>query len=168
MTPHVLVLDDDPLTRVSVAAALGAREGVTVVCEASTASQGVNFVKDNRVDVAFLDIYLGPGPTGIDVAWALRQIHPAIGIVFLTSLTDPRILGEGYRGVPKGSVYLVKSEVTSVADIVATINQARNFLSAPNGAKSALPPTPFTPGRWRSCAWSARDSPTRKSLRSWW
>lgn len=141
----MLVLDDEPLTRVALAGTLDSREGITVVCQSGTAAEAVEYATAHRVDVAFLDIYLGPGPTGIDVAWALRQANPAVGIVFLTSLTDPRILGDEYRGVPKGSVYLVKSEVDSVADLVTTIDLARGFLS-PGGKKGdALPPTPFTP-----------------------
>lgn len=145
MTHHVLVLEDEPLTRVSLAGALGAHDGVDVVCQTATASEAIGFASSNRVDVAFLDIYLGAGPTGIDVAWELRKVNPVVGIVFLTSLNDPRILGDDYRGVPPGSVYLVKSDITSLADVVGTIDQARNFLAERKLATKQLSPTPFTP-----------------------
>jgi DNA-binding NarL/FixJ family response regulator len=141
----VLVLDDEPLTRVALAGVLDSQDDITVVCQASAAAEAVAYATSHRVDVAFLDIYLGPGPNGIDVAWALRQANPAVGIVFLTSLTDPRILGDDYRGVPKGSVYLVKSDIESVSHIISTIDMARGFLSAGGKKGDSLPPTPFTP-----------------------
>lgn len=144
MAHHILVLDDEPLTRVSVSAALEARDGYTVVCQASTATQALEFSASNRVDVALLDIYLGPGPHGIDVAWELRRMKPTVGIVFLTSIKDPRVLGHDYRGAPSGSLYLEKAQISSVDGLYVTVDHAR--ATAMSGSAKMRPPSklPFT------------------------
>lgn len=72
---------------------------------------------------AVLDIHLGPGPTGIDVALALRKRQPDIGIVMLTSLDDPRLIGER-RALPRGTVYLPKQQIQSASDYGLAIERA--------------------------------------------
>ena len=54
------------------------------------------------------------GPTGFDLAQKLRSISPQIGIVFLTTYQDPRFAAISGAHAPKGSRYLVKSEVSGV------------------------------------------------------
>lgn len=63
------------------------------------------------VDVALLDLDLGPGPSGIDIAHVLRERDERIGLVFLTSFSDPRIKDQRERPLPVGSRYLVKSRL---------------------------------------------------------
>ncbi|HEY7796363.1 MAG TPA: hypothetical protein VIB61_01135, partial [Microbacteriaceae bacterium] len=59
----VLFLEDDGLTRSSVSSALRS-SGMTVV----TASNAAEAIEHSDADCALLDLHLGAGPTGIDVA----------------------------------------------------------------------------------------------------
>jgi DNA-binding NarL/FixJ family response regulator len=47
----------------------------------------------------------------VDIAHALRGVNPSIGIVLLTSFTDPRLHDPHERNLPKGSRYLVKTQL---------------------------------------------------------
>jgi len=48
---------------------------------------------------------------GIDIAHALRGINPGIGIVLLTTFTDPRLHDPQERPLPQGARYLVKTQL---------------------------------------------------------
>jgi len=113
MQLSAIVVEDDPLTRVSLTGALK-NAGVQVIGEASTASDAIALSKKLKPEVAILDLHLGAGPTGIDVAHAFRRQDPSIGIVFLTSYEDPRLLQPNLPPLPGGSIYLRKRSVTGM------------------------------------------------------
>ena len=52
-----------------------------------TGAEAVAYARNNRVDVAFLDIELF-GESGIDLAGKLSEINPRINIIFLTGHTE--------------------------------------------------------------------------------
>lgn len=119
MSTQALILEDDDLTRVSIAAALAAAE-VEVVGSAKTSAEAIEIANRFLPHVALLDLHLGRGPSGVDVAHELRKISPAIGIVFLTTFADPRLVRE-HRALPEGSQYLVKRDVAGIEHITAAI-----------------------------------------------
>lgn len=106
----VLVVEDEPLIRNLVATQLRA-DGF----EVHTAENAVEARKKADAidpDVALLDIELGNGPTGFDLAAILRKQDPGIAIVFLTHLPEPRLIGLDNRIVPKNAAYLVKDKIS--------------------------------------------------------
>jgi DNA-binding NarL/FixJ family response regulator len=70
-----------------------------------------------RPDVALLDLDLGEGPTGIDLAHALRRSLPEIGIVMLSAYEEPRLMGAGQQPLPERSLYLVKRTITDAEQL---------------------------------------------------
>lgn len=124
MSIAVLLVEDDNFTRSTLAAALE-RHGIDVPHALSSAREAMALV--HLPDVALLDLDLGPGPTGIDLAIALRERAPAIGVVLLTSYDDPRLLAADLPPAPRGTRYLRKREVSDVTMVVTSIiGAARN------------------------------------------
>jgi len=116
----VLLVEDDVFTRSTLSAALvGAN--FEVKAQVGKASDAVDAVKRFSIDVAIIDLDLGAGATGIDIAIALREHNPIIGIIILTSYTDPRVMNPHSRVLPKGSKFLTKSNLTDFAPLVRTI-----------------------------------------------
>lgn len=113
MPKSVLIVEDDPLTLMSLAAAVE-KSGVPLVGKTTKAGEATDIARANGSDVALLDLHLGLGPTGLDVAYALRKQNPQIGIVFLTSYDDPRLLHPSLPELPSGSIYMTKRSVSDM------------------------------------------------------
>jgi DNA-binding NarL/FixJ family response regulator len=120
---RVLVVDNDPFILTSLVNALE-NSNIVVVGRAGTAREALRINSTAAADVALLDLDLGVGPTGIDLAHALRIHAPEIGLVLLSSYRDPRLLVPGMPKPPRGMAYLSKSQVNDFAQIAATVRSA--------------------------------------------
>ena len=106
----VLVVEDDPLLRSLIAD--GLKGNGFFVSVAASAAEAKRVISEVDPDVALLDIELGNGPTGIDLAEYLSSQAPHIAIVFLTHLPDPRFAGEDSNSIPKKAAYIRKETIT--------------------------------------------------------
>lgn len=121
----ILIVDDDKFVRTALDSALS-NSGFDIAGSVSTAKEALAANGAHPADVALLDLDLGIGPTGFDLAHALRKSSPQVGIVFLTSYQDPRFASINGISAPKGSRYLVKSEIDNVAQIISTVLQTKH------------------------------------------
>jgi DNA-binding NarL/FixJ family response regulator len=78
----------------------------------------------SKLNAVLLDLHLGAGPTGLDVAKELSKTNPETGIVFLTSFEDPRLLNPKLGELPEGSSYLVKGEISEISTLDDAIASA--------------------------------------------
>ena len=134
-TTRVLVVDDDDFTRTLVTTLVESL-GHVVVARAGSVSEAMALADDQDPDLALLDLDLGEGPTGLDLAHGLRRLLPNIAIVMLTSYGDPTWMGQR-REPPVGTRYVVKGSVNdsqvlgdaitnALADPLATDSRFRN------------------------------------------
>jgi hypothetical protein len=137
---RALVVENDPFTLASVVNALEYRR-VTVAGRATTSRQALEIQRESELDVALLDLDLGVGPTGVDLAHALRVRQPEIGLVILSTYRDPRLMAPGMITPPRGTAYLSKSDIADFATVVATVVAvARNPLATRTAVSTSLPP----------------------------
>jgi DNA-binding NarL/FixJ family response regulator len=127
---RVLLIEDNDFTRSTVAAALCA-ENYVVVASVSSAKEAMQAAAEHDVDCAVIDLNLGTGPSGIDVAHALRKRNPTVGIVVLTTYADPRLLASGQRPMPAGGVYAVKDDIHSTGQLREKIEIALGEIKQP-------------------------------------
>ena len=120
---RVLLVEDHDFTRTTVAASLRS-EQCKVVASVPSARDALRAIEDHQVDCAIIDLNLGMGPNGLDLAHRLRDQDPHIGIVLLTTFKDPRLLSSDRRSLPVGSVYLVKDDVRSTSQMREAIDAA--------------------------------------------
>ena len=64
--------------------------GIEVVDAVGTSAEAVTSFENNHPNVVMLDLDLGYGPTGLDLARAFRIRNPNVGLVMLTSYSDTR------------------------------------------------------------------------------
>jgi DNA-binding NarL/FixJ family response regulator len=120
---RLILVEDDAFTRATLGDAL-AHQGFDIRARVATASEALVAQKDFDPQVAILDLDLGIGPTGIDVAIALRSRNPKIGIVFLTTYKDPRLIESNLPKLPEGAIYLNKMAMNSTSTIAMQISLA--------------------------------------------
>lgn len=137
MEPRILLVEDDGFVRAALSTAL-AHHGydVTAVGDARAAMEAFDA---GLPSVAVLDLHLGPGPTGLDLATRMRERAPELGIVLLTSFTDPRLLRASLDTIPEGALHLLKQSVDDMTLLVAAIE------SAPAAARGGANPRERSP-----------------------
>jgi DNA-binding NarL/FixJ family response regulator len=120
----VLIIEDESFTRSLLTAALAGP--LLDVHSGHSAKYALDTAAAEGIEVAILDLDLGGGPTGIDIAHALRAAHPHIGLVLLTSYSDPRLSGPDERALPLGTRYLTKSSLSDLNQLITVILQAKS------------------------------------------
>lgn len=119
----LILVEDNAFTLATLGDAL-ASQGFSVKARVSTASDALAAQTLFNPHVAILDLDLGIGPTGIDIAIALREKNPHIGIIFLTTYKDPRLIEPNLPEIPEGAIYLNKLEINATEIIAENISRA--------------------------------------------
>lgn len=112
---------------------------------AADALEARRAVKEFDPDAALIDIALGVGPSGLDLAHALSQQRPEIALLILTKHADARAAGAGE--VPKGCGFLRKDKVRDTEYLLAQLesvlsdqaDQVRDDLNAVNPLAALSP-----------------------------
>lgn len=120
---RLILVENDPFTRATLGDALDLH-GFDVRARGATAAEALDAQRSNDPHVALLDLDLGVGASGVDVAVALRERNPNIGIIFLTTYKDPRLLNNKLPHLPEGAIYLNKLEMGSTTNLVTQISLA--------------------------------------------
>lgn len=116
---HVLVVENEPLMRDLLARSI--ESAGFVVTSAANAADAKRALKSIDPDAIVVDIELGPGPNGFELVEALAPQTPAIGVVFLTNLPDPRFGSDKDKAVKANQAYLRKSAIQSGEELVEAI-----------------------------------------------
>lgn len=120
LSRHVVVVENEPLMRDLIGKTLEA-SGFKVTTAANAAdAKRVHVAVDP--DAAVIDVELGPGPDGFDLAASLISESPELAIVFLTNLPDPRLAGKSSKHIPKNAAYLRKSNLVDTGELVSALN----------------------------------------------
>lgn len=90
---NIIIVDDHPLFRIGTKMAIQ-RSTHTVVGEASDAADLRQLLTEITPDLILLDIILGDGPTGVDIARQLKAEMPAIKILVLSIDTSLHTIKE--------------------------------------------------------------------------
>ena len=153
---NVLLVDDHLLVRYGLKAMLERLDGFTCMGEAESGREGIRLVQQLRPDIVVLDIDLGKGMSGFDVAEEIKDISPESKILMLTGNPKPQLFQmaiqfgcEGYmlkvdsdtefilalETVAHGGKYLSKSFTNDVFKLLQQGNTLEN-----DGAENVLTP----------------------------
>ncbi|HEU4841340.1 MAG TPA: response regulator transcription factor [Ilumatobacteraceae bacterium] len=107
MTPplRVAIVDDHPMFRMGLAAAIDDMDGIELVGEAQRADQVADLVADAAPEIVLLDVRLADA-SGLEVNRWLAEHHPAVRVVMLTMSEDHDTALTALRDGASG--YLVK------------------------------------------------------------
>jgi DNA-binding NarL/FixJ family response regulator len=143
MSVKILIVDDHPLVLEGLKSLLADTEGVQVVGTASNAIDAIAFLKNNDVDIAFLDINL-PDISGIDLCKKVKEQFPEVKTLALSTFNERAYVSRMIQNGASG--YLIKS--SGKEDILEAIEQVQAggyFMNvqfdqaAPTGAPKTVP-----------------------------
>lgn len=116
----LLILENDGFAASFIKANLSHEDFPTIEIT-DTASSAMQLFRELKPAVCLLDIEIGAGPNGIDVARAMRRLNPVVGIVFLTSVQDPRLIDLKGLDLPTGSYYMAKNSISEPGEIALAL-----------------------------------------------
>ncbi len=139
----VVVADDHDLLREGVSACLASFEDITVIAEASSGEGGIEMAAQHSPDVVVVDLVM-PGLGGLGAIRRIREVHPAMGILALSSFYERDRVQEALDAGADG--YLVKSvDAESLAHAVRSVARGQGVFSPE--VTRVLASTPSAPDR---------------------
>ena len=105
MATRILIAEDHPIFRDGLRALLRTIADVELVGEAANGDEAIEMAHRLRPDVVLMDVDM-PGRNGIEATRAIRDRHPAIGILMLTMFDDDDSIFSAMRAGAQG--YLLK------------------------------------------------------------
>ena len=117
---EVAVVDDHPLLREGVVAALNQTTDIAVVGSGSSAADAITLIRDNRPDVVVLDIYMPGG--GLIAAAEILASGANVKVIMLTASADLADLRQAMQIGALG--FLQKGETAS--ELIRAIKQVNS------------------------------------------
>jgi NarL family two-component system response regulator LiaR len=140
----VLIVDDHDMVRSGLAVFLETFDDLVLVGEASDGAEAVRLCAEARPHVVLMDLVM-PRMDGVAATRAIREAHPQIQVIALTSFSDRSLVQGALQAGALG--YLLKSaSIDELADAVRNARQGRPSL-APEALKALVngatqPPVP--------------------------
>jgi DNA-binding NarL/FixJ family response regulator len=135
-----MIVEDHSVTRAGLRMMLES-VGLRVVGEAGDAASASIAFKECKPEITLVDIRLGSGPCGIDVAMALLRIDPKCKIIMFAS---DALEADLYRSQKAGACgFLLKTQPRDVI-VQAILDAHRNGVCHPYDRSDASPLEPLT------------------------
>jgi len=120
MPIRVAIVEDDPLTRQGLAMHVNRASNLQCVGCYENAEDAVREIPQLLPEVVLMDIHL-PGRSGIECVGKLKQAHPQIQFLILTTYDDSELIFDALRAGADG--YLLKR--TRPAELLKAIEEVR-------------------------------------------
>jgi DNA-binding NarL/FixJ family response regulator len=121
---RVVVADDSVLFREGVARLL-VEAGFAVTARVGDAPALLECVREDPPDVAIVDIRMPPTHTteGLDAARALREEHPAVGVLVLSAHVEPQYALQLLESGAERAGYLLKERLADLEELSEAVRR---------------------------------------------
>ena len=125
---RVLLIDDDPLIRVSLRRAIAAQPDMAVAGEAADGAAAVELIVGTAADVVVMDVNM-PELSGIEVAQRIRTLGITVPVLFFTGDSQAVPAVTGSRVMLKASA--------GIAETLAAVRQTARGRKRQRSSRSA-------------------------------
>ncbi|MEZ7826998.1 MAG: response regulator transcription factor [Aquiluna sp.] len=130
------IVEDNDLLRLSLGTSL-VQANIEIVFSVSSALEALELIETAKIDVLVADLHLGETINGIDVSLLWQKAHPDLGVVYLTSYEDPRLISGGKSSLlADNSVYVTKSSISEIDQVIQAINLSLEKTGAPKNTRT--------------------------------
>jgi DNA-binding NarL/FixJ family response regulator len=121
---RVAIAEDSVLLREGVARLLG-EAGLEVVAQCDNADDLLVEVRNDRLDVAIVDIRLPPthNDEGLRAALEIRADHPAVGVLVLSQYVELGLAMKLLANSAEGVGYLLKDRIGDLDEFVGAVER---------------------------------------------
>lgn len=134
MSIRIMMVDDHPVVRAGLRALLEADEGIEVIAEVGTGDEALAVLDElaqgpaGAPDLVLMDLNLGDGIGGIETTRTLRERHPGVQVLAVTTFdAEADIVGALEAGA---TGYVLKDSPTeALIDAVSEAAAGRSVLS---------------------------------------
>lgn len=141
---RVMLVDDHDMVRSGLAVFLETFDDLALVGEAASGEDAIRLVETLQPDIILMDLVM-PGMNGVDTTHAIRQAHPHIQIVALTSFDEKELVQNALQA---GAIsYLLKNaSIDELSDAIRSAYAGKPTL-APEATQALIevatqPPIP--------------------------
>ena len=117
MPIRIFITDDHEIFTESLSVLLSGIEGVEVVGAAHNGPETLKKIEDEAIDILICD-YMMPQMDGVELAYRIREKHPTISILMLTSREDAQGIKSAIQAGVKGFI----SKKTNKSELQKVIN----------------------------------------------
>ena len=117
-----MLVEDEEFTRNMVAEML-TNSGV-IVSSVATVAKAISTIDSFDPHVVLTDLDLGHGPDGADLLLKVFKDRPWTGMVIMTAHASPELAISDASRIPDPTVYIVKSEIKSIANLLLAIEES--------------------------------------------
>jgi len=100
---RIIIVDDHEVVRLGLKSLLENYSDFEVVAEAKNAKEAVEMVQTHKPEIVLMDIRL-PGPSGIIACQEIKEKHPDIQVIMLTSYAEDEMLFSAIKAGASGYV----------------------------------------------------------------
>ena len=126
---RIVIADDHNLVRQSIVSLIDIEEDMEVVGEAATGHDILRLIRQERPDVAILDIAM-PLLNGIEVTRRIQSLSVDVHVIILSMHSDEVLIRQALKHGAKG--YLLKSSVVEELMLaIRSVSKGETFLSPP-------------------------------------
>ena len=103
MKNRIIIVDDHEIVRLGLRSLLDQYPQYEVVAEASNAKESISMVDSFEPDIVLMDIRL-PGRSGIEACEEIKEKHPEVRVIMLTSYAEDEMLFSAIKAGASGYV----------------------------------------------------------------
>lgn len=130
---RVLVADDQELVRKGIVALLSSKEDISIVGEAAHGNEAIALTDDLCPDVVLMDIRM-PACDGISATKKIRQSHPSIKILIMTTFDDADLVVQALNAGASG-YFLKRMPSAQIAKAIRIVFDGNMFLGFESAAQ---------------------------------
>ncbi|MCD4732341.1 MAG: response regulator transcription factor [Bacteroidales bacterium] len=124
---NILIVDDHQVVLDGIQSMLEQEEGISITGKLMNGPDALEFLKNNPVDVALIDINM-PGMDGIELCKAIQKMHPDIKVLTLTTFNEVSFITNMMKNGASG--YLLKNTTKEeLITAIKTIQKGEQYLT---------------------------------------
>jgi DNA-binding NarL/FixJ family response regulator len=138
---HILLVDDHPLVRDGLRARLETISHLSVVAEASNATEALKHATEQTIDLILMDINLSTGMNGIELTGRFNTLFPEIAILMLSMHDKAEYVMQAIQAGARGYV-LKDAPAMDIITAIDTVMSGGIYYSAGLAKQLAKPMPP--------------------------